>query len=131
MLAAHNNSVATEESLRFRLGDLAAPILRHKRRLSVTFLFVVSVALVLPHTQFQKHQSHIIPSVTITVASSIPLLPEHSSAVLILIAVILGLLIGLSLTYLVDYRDPCFRTPVQVIRALRVPLVVAIPKRSS
>jgi hypothetical protein len=131
MLAAHNNSVATEESLRLRLRDLAAPILRHKRTLSVTFLSVVSVALLLGHTQFQKHQSHIIPSVTITVAASIPLLPAHSSAVLILIAVLLGLLIGLSLTYLVDYRDSCFRTPVQVIRALRVPLVVAIPKRPS
>jgi hypothetical protein len=62
--------------------------------------------------------------------SSTPLLPAHSSAVLILSAVILGLLIGLSLTYLVDYRDPCFRSPVQAIRALRVPIVVAIPKRT-
>jgi hypothetical protein len=39
-------------------------------------------------------------------------------------------LIGLSLTYLVDYRDPCFHSPAQVIRTLRIPLVVAIPKRT-
>jgi hypothetical protein len=131
MLATHSNSVATEESLRFSLRDLAAPILRRKRTLSVTFLFVVSVTLLLGHTRFQKHQSHFTPNLTITVASSIPLLPAHNSAVLILSAVILGLLIGLSVTYLVDYRDPCFHTPVQVIRRLRVTLVVAVPKRPS
>ena len=131
MLATHNKSVATEESLRFSLRDLAPPLLRRKRTLSVTFLFVVSVTLLLGHMRFQKHQPHTVPSVTITAASSIPLLPAHSSAVLILIAIVLGLLIGLSLTYLVDYRDPCFRSPVQVIRRLKVPLVVAIPKRPS
>jgi hypothetical protein len=109
MLATHDKSVATEESLRFSLRDLAPPLLRHKRTLSVSFLFVVSLTLVL---------GHMLP-------------PAHSSAVLILSAVILGLLIGLSLTYLLDYRDPCFHSPVQVIRRLRVPLVVAVPKRPS
>jgi uncharacterized protein involved in exopolysaccharide biosynthesis len=131
MLATLNKSVATEESLRFSLRDLAAPILRRKRTLSVAFLFVVSVTLLLGHVRFQKYQSHAIPNVTITISSSIPLLPAHSSAVLILIAIVLGLLIGISLTYLADYRDPCFHSPVQVIRMLRVPLVVAIPKRPS
>lgn len=131
MLATHNNSVATEQSLHFSLRDLAPPLLRRKRTLSITFLFVFSVTLLLGHMRFQKYQSPFTPNVTITVASSIPLLPAHSSAVLILSAVILGLLIGLSLTYLVDYRDPCFHTPVQVIRRLRVPLVVAVPKRPS
>jgi hypothetical protein len=121
MLATHNSSIATEESLRFTLRDLATPILRRKRTLSLTFLFVASVTLLLGHTPFQKY----------TLPSFIPLLPAHSSAVTILIAVILGLLIGLSLTYLVDYRDPCFHSPAQVIRTLRVPLVVAIPKRPS
>ena len=131
MLATHNNSVATEQSLRFSLRDLAPPLLRRKRTLSVTFLFVVSITLLLGHMRFQKHQSLFTPNVTITVTSSIPPLPAHNSAVLILSAVILGLLIGLSLTYLVDYRDPCFHTPVQVIRRLSVPLVVAVPKRPS
>jgi hypothetical protein len=131
MLATHNNSVATEQSLHFSLRDLAPPLLRRKRTLSFTFLFVFSVTLLLGHMRFQKHQSPFTSNVTITVASSIPLLPAHNSAVLILSAVILGLLIGLSLTYLVDYRDPCFHTPVQVIRRLRVPLVVAVPKRPS
>jgi hypothetical protein len=131
MLATHNKSVATEESLRFSLRDLGPPILRRKRTLSVTFLFVVSVTLLLDHTRFPKYQSHPAANVTITVPSPVPLLPAHSSAVLILSAVILGLLIAVSLTYLVDYRDPCFHSPVQVIRRLRVPLVVAIPKRPS
>ncbi len=128
MLATHNKSVATEESLRFSLRDLAPPLLRRKRTLSVTFLFVVSVTLLLGHMRFLKHQSRFTPNVTITIPPLVPLLPEHSSAVLILSAVILGVLIGLSLTYLVDYRDPCFHSPVQVIRRLRVPLVVAVPK---
>jgi uncharacterized protein involved in exopolysaccharide biosynthesis len=193
MPATHNNSIATEESLRFSLRDLAPPILRRKRTLSVTFLFVVSVTLLLGYVPFQKYQSHrtilaqtaltntkaapdtmpgmqgsqsfneadldreakrdeqmyllylstreqqrsegtsasTIPNATITVPSSIPPLPAHTSAVIILIAIVLGLLIGLSVTYLVDYRDPCFHSPVQVIRTLRIPLVVAIPKRTS
>jgi uncharacterized protein involved in exopolysaccharide biosynthesis len=213
MPATHNKPVATEESLRFTLHDLATPILRRKGTLSVTFLLVVSITLLLGHIRFPKYQAqstilaaggltdpdnvqsspsgaqsyqaaltdaktgvntiigppgsqslneadldreakldeqnyllylstreheraedmvanHTIPHATIAVPSSIPLLPAHSSAVIILIAIILGLLIGLSLTYIVDYGDPCFHSPVQVIRTLRIPLVVAIPKRT-
>jgi capsular polysaccharide biosynthesis protein len=81
--------------------------------LLVTFLLVVSVTLVLAH------------------ARSIPLLPAQSAAVLIFIAALLGLLIGLFLAYLADYRDLYFHTSVQVVRELRVPFVVAIPKRPS
>jgi hypothetical protein len=120
MLATHNNSLATEESLRFTLRDLAARILRRQRTMSVTFLFVVSVALLLDQAPLRRF----------TLPSFIPLLPAHSSAVAILIAILLGLLIGLFLTYLVDYRDPFFRSPAQVIRTLRIPLVVAIPRRT-
>jgi hypothetical protein len=131
MLATHNKSVATEESRCISLRDLAPPLLRRKRMLSAIVLSIVSLALLLPHARFRKHQLHLIPNVIITIPSSIPLLSAHRSAVLILIAVVLGLLIGLSLTYLIDYRDPCFQSSVQVIRTLRVPLVVAIPKRPS
>ena len=42
MLPTHNKSVATGESLRFTLRDLAPPILRRKWTLSLTFLFVVA-----------------------------------------------------------------------------------------
>src|ERR1700721_3145905 len=93
MLATHNNSVATEESLRLTMRDLATPILRRKQTMSVTFLFVVSVTLLLEQMPFRKY----------SLPSYIPLLPAHSSAVAILIAILLGLLIGLFLTYLVDY----------------------------
>jgi uncharacterized protein involved in exopolysaccharide biosynthesis len=120
MLAKHNNSVATEETLRFTLRDLAAPILRRKRMMSLTFLFAFSVTLLLAHTQFQQRSGDTVANVTIT----------PNPALTIAIAIVSGLLIALSLTYLVDYRDPCFHTPAQVMRTLRVPLVVAIPKRT-
>jgi hypothetical protein len=116
----HNNSFATQDGRRFTSRDLAAPIFRHKRTMSVTFLFIAPAALLLGQTSTWKY----------TVPSFIPLLPAHSAAVTILVAIIVGLLTGLSLTYLVDYRDPCFHTPTQVIRALRIPLVMAIPKRN-
>jgi hypothetical protein len=103
MLAGHNNSVATEKSLRYTPRDLATPLLRRKRTLSLTFLFVVPITL----------------------------LPAHGSVVIVLLAILLGLLISVSLAYLVDVCNPCFHTPVQVVRSLRVPLVVAIPKRPS
>jgi hypothetical protein len=130
MRVMDNNSVATQETLRFTLRDLAAPILRRKRTLSITFLFVVSVTLLLDHTRFQNQSHTTLPAHTITLSSFIPPLPAHSSVVTVLIATLLGLLIGLSLTYLVDYRDPYFHSPAQVIRTLRIPLVVAIPKRT-
>jgi capsular polysaccharide biosynthesis protein len=88
--------------------------------MSVTFLLVVSLAPLPDQTPFRRY----------TLTSFIPLLPAHTTAVTILIAIILGLMIGLSLTYLVDYLDPCFRSPAQVIRTLRIPLVVAIPRRT-
>jgi hypothetical protein len=130
MLAAHNNSVATEETLRFTLRDLAAPILRRKRMMSLTFLFAFSVTLLLAHTQFRQRPGDTVANVTITLPSAIALLPEHNPALTIVIAIVLGLLIALSLTYLVDSLDPCFHSPAQVIRTLRIPLVVAIPKRT-
>jgi hypothetical protein len=110
--ATQNHSVATDQDLPFTLRDLATPILRHKRTMLFTFLLVLSATLMLGHT------------------TTLPLLPAHSSAATILIAILLGLLLGLSLTYLVDYRDPCFHSPVQVIRTLRIPLAVAIPRRA-
>jgi hypothetical protein len=116
----HNNSVVTQESLRFTLRDLATPILSHKRVMSLTFLFIAPAALLLAQTSTWKY----------TLPSFIPLLPAHSAALTILIAIIVGLLTGLSLTYLVDYRDACFHTPTQVLRALKIPLVIAIPKRN-
>jgi len=205
MLPTHNKSVATGESLRFTLRDLAPPILRRKWTLSLTFLFVVAITLLAGNLRSQKYQAHSsihpvrlspspvenyqaaltdakaasntipatqasqsldqadldreakldeqnyllylstqeqqrakdtsannpIPNVTITVSSSTLEPPPHISAVTVLIAIVFGLLISLSVAYIADYRDPCFRTPVQVIRALGVPLVVAIPKRTS
>jgi hypothetical protein len=174
MPATHNKSVATEESLRFTLRDLAAPILRRKR--TVTFLFVASVTLLLGYPRLQKNPAHrtvLAPAALTdakgasnasqslneadlereakldeqmyllylssreqeraedTVPTIAPRMPAQSTTVIVLIAVVLGLFISLSLAYLVDYCDPCFHSPVQVIRTLRIPLVVAIPKRTS
>jgi hypothetical protein len=121
MRAKNNNSVATQETLRFTMRDLTAPLLRRKQTLSITFLCVVSLTLLLGDT---------IPIHISTLTSLIPLLPAHTTAVAVLTAILLGLVIGLSLTYLVDYCDPCFHSPAQVIRTLRIPFVVAIPKRT-
>jgi uncharacterized protein involved in exopolysaccharide biosynthesis len=126
-----SSKARSTQGLRFSLRDLVPPLLRRKRTFPAVFFFVVSVTLLFGHLRFQKYQSQTIANVTIAVPSSIALLPAHSSAVLILNAIVLGLLIGLSLTYLFDYCDPCFHSGVQVIRTLRVPLVVAIPKRPS
>jgi hypothetical protein len=120
MQATHNTSLVTQDTLRFTLRDLATPLLRRKRIMSLTFLFVVPATLVLDHAPFHQYP----------LPSFFPLLPAHGSAVTLLIAILLGLLAALFLTYLVDSRDPCFHSPAQVIRTLRIPLVVAIPKRT-
>jgi uncharacterized protein involved in exopolysaccharide biosynthesis len=72
-----------------------------------------------------------IENVAIAVPPSIPVLPVHSTTYILLLAFGLALSITLATAYTIDYLDPSFHTPDQVIDTLKLPVVVALPKRSA
>jgi uncharacterized protein involved in exopolysaccharide biosynthesis len=71
-----------------------------------------------------------IENVAIAVPPAIPALPEHSPAYILLLAFGLAASLSLATAYTVDYLDPSFHTPAQVIDVLRIPVVIALPKRT-
>jgi capsular polysaccharide biosynthesis protein len=47
----------------------------------------------------------------------------------ILTALVLALILSIGLAYAVDYFDPSFHTPEQLVEDLGIPVVVAFPRR--
>ena len=71
-----------------------------------------------------------IANVAIAVPPAIPVLPAHGFAFVLLVGLGLAGMLGIAMAYAVDYFDPSFHTPAQVIDILGIPLVVAVPKRT-
>jgi uncharacterized protein involved in exopolysaccharide biosynthesis len=72
-----------------------------------------------------------IGHVAIAVPPARPVLPAHGPAFILFIAFASAALVSFPMTYLLDYFDPSFHTPAQVTEILRVPVVVAVPKRTA
>jgi uncharacterized protein involved in exopolysaccharide biosynthesis len=72
-----------------------------------------------------------IENVAIAVPPAIPVLPTHGPLFIVAIALALAVLISLPAAYIIDYFDPSFHTPAQVIDMLGVPVVVAVPRRTA
>jgi uncharacterized protein involved in exopolysaccharide biosynthesis len=72
-----------------------------------------------------------IENVAIAVPPAIPVLPVHSPVFVLLVALALAALVSFPMTFILDYLDPSFHTPAQVIDTLGVPVVVAVPKRTA
>ena len=71
-----------------------------------------------------------ILNVSVAESAAIPSLPVNSPSVLILAGGILALIVSLGSAFGVDYLNPAFRTPDEVIRYLDVPVLAALPKNS-
>jgi len=69
-----------------------------------------------------------ILNVTVAESAAVPSLPTNSPAVLILAGGILALIVSMGSAFGVDYLNPSFRTPDEVIRYLDVPVLAALPK---
>jgi uncharacterized protein involved in exopolysaccharide biosynthesis len=69
-----------------------------------------------------------IANVAIAVPPAIPALPVHSATLIGLAGLFLSIATGMAVAYLAEHMDPSFHTPNEVVEALRIPLVVAIPK---
>jgi capsular polysaccharide biosynthesis protein len=48
---------------------------------------------------------------------------------IILVGLVSAIVLSIGLAYAIDYFDPSFHTPEQVMEDLGVPFVVAIPRR--
>lgn len=71
-----------------------------------------------------------ILNVSVAESAAVPSLPKTSPAVLILAGGILALIVSMGTAFGVDYLNPSFRTPDEVIRYLDVPVLAALPKNS-
>jgi uncharacterized protein involved in exopolysaccharide biosynthesis len=72
-----------------------------------------------------------IGHVAIAIPPARPVLPAHSSAFILLIALASAALVSFPMAYTLDYFDPSFHTPAEVTEILKVPVVVAVPKRTA
>jgi uncharacterized protein involved in exopolysaccharide biosynthesis len=69
-----------------------------------------------------------ILNVAVAEMAAVPSLPVNSPSVLILAGGILALMISMGSAFTVDYFDPSFRTPDEVIKYLDIPVLAALPK---
>jgi len=78
-----------------------------------------------------RHDRVGVGQVSIAIPPATPVLPAHSRTFILLLALVCAALVSLPITYILDYFDPSFHTPSQVTELLRVPVVVAVPKRTA
>ncbi|HEX5412993.1 MAG TPA: Wzz/FepE/Etk N-terminal domain-containing protein [Terriglobia bacterium] len=71
-----------------------------------------------------------ILNVSVAETAALPSLPVNSPAVVILAGGVLALIISMGCAFGVDYLNPSFRTPDEVIRYLEVPVLAALPKNA-
>ncbi len=69
-----------------------------------------------------------ILNVAVAETAAVPALPVNSPSVLILAGGILALIVSMGSAFTVDYLNPSFRTPDEVIRYLDVPVLAALPR---
>lgn len=72
-----------------------------------------------------------IANVAIAVPPAIPALPTLSFWLVVQLALGLATVLAIALAYAVDYFDPSFHTPAEVIDILGIPLVETMPKRTA
>jgi len=72
-----------------------------------------------------------IANVAIAVPPAIPVLPVFGFPMMVLIALCVATVLSIGAAYAVDYFDPSFRTPAQVIDILGIPVVVGVPRRTA
>jgi uncharacterized protein involved in exopolysaccharide biosynthesis len=75
-------------------------------------------------------QTHIL-NVAVAEAPSVPVLPTGSRMVFVVLGLVLGVVMSVGLALALDYFDPSFRTPSEVLSELNIPVLAAVPHRVS
>jgi uncharacterized protein involved in exopolysaccharide biosynthesis len=72
-----------------------------------------------------------ISNVAVAVPPVIPVLPVLSFPMMVLIAFAAATVLGIGAAYTMDYLDPSFQTPGQMVEMLGIPVVVAMAKKTA
>lgn len=72
-----------------------------------------------------------IANVAIAIPPAIPVLPAFSWPMIVVIALGVALVIGFGTAFTVDYLDPSFHTPAQVVDMLGIPVVISVAKKTA
>jgi uncharacterized protein involved in exopolysaccharide biosynthesis len=75
-------------------------------------------------------QTHIL-NVAVAEAPAVPVLPAGSRLVFVVLGLVLGAVMSVGLALALDYLDPSFRTPSEVLTELNIPVLAAVPHRYS
>lgn len=75
-------------------------------------------------------QTHIL-NVAVAEAPAVPVLPTGSRMVFVVLGLVLGTVMSVGLALALDYFDPSFRTPSEVLSELNIPVLAAVPHRVS
>jgi uncharacterized protein involved in exopolysaccharide biosynthesis len=70
-----------------------------------------------------------ILNVAITEQPSVPTLPSNSPWLLLLVGGVLATAVSLCTAFTLEYLDPSFRTPSEVLAELKIPVLAAIPQK--
>lgn len=73
-------------------------------------------------------QTHIL-NVAVAEAPSVPVLPTQSRMIFVVLGLVLGAVMSVGLALALDYFDPSFRTPSEVLNELNIPVLAAVPHR--
>jgi uncharacterized protein involved in exopolysaccharide biosynthesis len=73
-------------------------------------------------------QTHIL-NVAVAEAPAVPVLPTGSRMVFVVLGLVLGAVMSVGLALALDYFDPSFRTPSEVLSELNIPVLAAVPHR--
>jgi uncharacterized protein involved in exopolysaccharide biosynthesis len=71
-----------------------------------------------------------VANVALAEPPEVPALPAYSLSTFLLMAIAGSIVVSVVTAYAMDYLDPSFHTPAQVIEILDIPVVVAVPKRA-
>jgi succinoglycan biosynthesis transport protein ExoP len=75
-------------------------------------------------------QTHIL-NVAVAEAPAVPVLPTGSRMIFVVLGLVLGGVMSVGLALALDYFDPSFRTPSEVLSELNIPVLAAVPHRVS
>jgi uncharacterized protein involved in exopolysaccharide biosynthesis len=70
-------------------------------------------------------------NVAIAVPPVTPILPAHSPWLVMFLGLIAAVFCGVAAGYIMEYLDPSFRTPEDVIQTLSMPVLASVPKKAA
>lgn len=70
-----------------------------------------------------------IADVEIAVPAVVPILPAHGPFLVMFIGFVLAFISAVGVGYLAEYIDPSFRTPVEVVESLNIPVLASLPRK--